>query len=62
MQEAHALTGEMDYILRVVTRDLRGLSDFVNETLLPHEAVQNVKTSIVLETLKDTGALPIGFD
>ncbi len=62
VQEAHALTGEMDYILRVVTRDLRGLSDFVNETLLPHEAVQNVKTSIVLETLKDTGALPIGLD
>ncbi|GAB4363100.1 MAG: Lrp/AsnC family transcriptional regulator [Oricola sp.] len=59
VQEAHALTGEMDYILRVVTRDLRGLSDFVNETLLPHEAVQNVKTSIVLQTLKDTSAVPI---
>jgi DNA-binding Lrp family transcriptional regulator len=59
VQEAHALTGEMDYILRVVTRDLRGLSDFVNETLLPHEAVQNVKTSIALQTLKDTGALPL---
>jgi DNA-binding Lrp family transcriptional regulator len=59
VQEAHALTGEMDYILRVVTRDLRGLSDFVNETLLPHEAVQNVKTSIALQTLKDTSALPL---
>jgi hypothetical protein len=31
VQEAHALTGEMDYILKVVTPDLRGLSDFVNE-------------------------------
>lgn len=59
VQEAHALTGEMDYILRVVTRDLRGLSDFVNEMLLPHEAVNNVKTAIVLETLKDTSALPL---
>ena len=27
-----------------------------------YKAVQNVKTSIVLETLKDTGALPIGLD
>ena len=62
VQEAHALTGEMDYILKVVTRDLRSLSDFVNETLLPHEAVQNVKTTIVLQTLKETGALPIGID
>ena len=60
VQEAHSLTGEMDYILKVVTKDLRGLSDFVNEMLLPHEAVQNVKTSIVLQTLKDTSALPLG--
>ena len=59
VQEAHSLTGEMDYILKVVTKDLRGLSDFVNETLLPHEAVQNVKTSIVLQTLKETSALPL---
>jgi DNA-binding Lrp family transcriptional regulator len=59
VQEAHALTGEMDYIVKVVTPDLRGLSDFVNGMLLPHEAVQNVKTAIVLETLKDTNELPI---
>jgi len=26
---------------------------------LPHESVQHVKTAIVLETLKETGALPI---
>ena len=59
VQEAHALTGEMDYILKVATRDLRGLSYFVNETLLPHESVQNVKTAIVLQTLKETTALPL---
>ena len=59
VQEAHALTGEMDYIVKVVTRDLRGLSDFVNDMLLPHEAVQNVKTAIVLQTLKDSRELPL---
>jgi Lrp/AsnC family transcriptional regulator, leucine-responsive regulatory protein len=59
VQEAHALTGEMDYIVKVVTRDLRGLSEFVNEMLLPHEAVQHVKTAIVLDTLKDTSELPL---
>ncbi len=57
--EAHALTGEMDYILKVVTPDLRSLADFVNGVLLPHESVQHVKTAIVLETLKETSALPI---
>ena len=59
VQEAHALTGEMDYILKVVTPDLKSLSDFVNGVLLPHESVQHVKTAIVLETLKETSALPL---
>ena len=59
VQEAHALTGEMDYILKVVTPDLKSLSEFVSGVLLPHESVQHVKTAIVLETLKETSALPI---
>jgi DNA-binding Lrp family transcriptional regulator len=59
VQEAHALTGEMDYILKIVTRDLKSLSDFVNDVLLPHESVQHVKTAIVLQTLKETTALPL---
>lgn len=59
VQEAHALTGEMDYILKVVTPDLKSLARFVNDVLLPHDSVQHVKTAIVLETLKETNALPI---
>ncbi|WDZ76170.1 Lrp/AsnC family transcriptional regulator [Ensifer adhaerens] len=57
--EAYALTGEMDYHLRVVTPDLAGLSRFVNDVLLPHDSVQHVKTSIVLETLKSFEGVPI---
>lgn len=57
--EAHALTGEMDYILKVVTPDLKSLSAFLNEVLLPHESVQHVKSAIVLETLKEGAALPL---
>jgi DNA-binding Lrp family transcriptional regulator len=57
--EAHALTGEMDYFVKVVTPDLKSLADFVNDVLLPHESVQHVKTSIVLQTLKETTALPL---
>ena len=60
VQEAHALTGEMDYILKVVTPDLKSLSEFVNKVLLPHKSVQHVKTAIVLQTLKETTALPMG--
>ena len=60
--EAHALTGEMDYSIKVVTEDLHALSDFINRTLLAHEAVQNVKTAIVLNTVKDTSALPLAAE
>ncbi len=57
--EAHALTGEMDYMLKVVTADLKALSGFVNDVLLPHESVRHVKSAIVLNTLKETHALPL---
>ncbi|MFD0917386.1 Lrp/AsnC family transcriptional regulator [Pseudahrensia aquimaris] len=57
--DAYALTGEMDYMIKVVTPDLKALSEFINQTLLPHKAVQNVKTAIVLDTLKETSALPV---
>jgi DNA-binding Lrp family transcriptional regulator len=57
--EAYALTGEMDYHLKVATRGLSGLSRFVNDVLLPHESVQHVKTSIVLDTLKNFEGLPL---
>lgn len=59
VQEAFALTGEMDYLIKVVTPDLKSLSDFVSDVLLRDESVQHVKTAIVLERLKETIALPI---
>lgn len=57
--EAYSLTGEMDYHLKVVTKDLADLSRFVNDVLLPHDSVQHVKTSIVLNVLKDFEGLAI---
>lgn len=57
--EAHALTGEADYLLKVVVSDLKSLSQLVNDVLLPHESVARVRSEIVLETLKEAGALPM---
>ncbi|MDP2804232.1 MAG: Lrp/AsnC family transcriptional regulator [Phreatobacter sp.] len=59
VQEAHAMTGDADYLLKLVVRDLKGLSILVNEELLPHESVARVRSSIVLETLKDQARLPL---
>jgi len=57
--ECSALTGEMDYLLRVVVHDMAHYSRFVMETLLKHPSVQDCKTSFVLRRLKGTTALPV---
>jgi Lrp/AsnC family transcriptional regulator, leucine-responsive regulatory protein len=55
----HALTGDMDYLLRVHVADLDHFSRFVMESLLKHPGVIDVKSSFVLEEVKETTALPI---
>jgi DNA-binding Lrp family transcriptional regulator len=57
--EAHALTGDSDYLLKIVVRSLKDLSQLINDTLLPHESVDRVRSEIVLETLKESAALPV---
>ena len=57
--EAHALTGEADYLLKVAVGDLKALSQLVNEVLLPHESVARVRSEIALDTLKEPGVLPL---
>ncbi|WP_417687262.1 Lrp/AsnC family transcriptional regulator [Roseibium sp.] len=59
VQEAHTLTGDVDYMLKVVVKDLKALSRIINDQLLPHEAVQHVRSSIAMETLKDDNLLPV---
>jgi Lrp/AsnC family leucine-responsive transcriptional regulator len=55
----HAMTGEMDYLLRVQVEDMAHFSHFVQDVLLHHPSVIDVKTSFSLETFKETTALPI---
>jgi DNA-binding Lrp family transcriptional regulator len=35
IQEAYSLTGDADYLLKAVLRDLKSLSDIVNNVLMP---------------------------
>ena len=57
--ECAALTGEMDYLLRVVVQDMAHYSRFIMETLLRHPSVEDCKSSFVLDRLKNTTALPV---
>ncbi len=57
--ECVALTGEMDYFLRVMVQDMAHYSRFVMDTLLKHPSVQDCRTSFVLDRVKATTALPV---
>ena len=57
--ECAALTGEMDYLLRVVVEDMAHYSRFIMDTLLKHPSVQDCKTSFVLDRVKNTTAVPV---
>ena len=59
IQEAYALTGDADYVLKVMLRDLKSLSDIVNNVLMPHQSVAHVRSSIVLDRLKESTKLPL---
>jgi DNA-binding Lrp family transcriptional regulator len=59
IQEAYSLTGDADYLLKAVLRDLKSLSDIVNNVLMPHQSVAHVRSSIVLDRLKETRKLPL---
>jgi DNA-binding Lrp family transcriptional regulator len=59
VQEAYALTGDADYLLKIVVRDLKDLSILVNDVLLAHDTVGRVRSSIVLDRLKETVRLPL---
>jgi Lrp/AsnC family transcriptional regulator, leucine-responsive regulatory protein len=57
--ECAALTGEMDYLLRVVVEDMAHYSRFIMETLLKHPSVEDCKSSFMLERIKGTAAWPL---
>jgi Lrp/AsnC family leucine-responsive transcriptional regulator len=57
--ECSSLTGEMDYLIRVVVQDMAHYSRFIMDTLLKHPSVQDCKTSFVLDRVKATTALPV---
>jgi Lrp/AsnC family leucine-responsive transcriptional regulator len=56
----HSLTGDMDYLLRVRVENLDHYSRFVMDSLLKHPGVLDVRSSFVLEEVKETTALPLG--
>lgn len=53
------MTGEMDFLLHVIVRDIEALSDFTMRRLVRVHGVRDVTSSIVLETVKRSTVIPV---
>ena len=60
VQFAYAVTGDYDYLLKVIVPDLAALSQVLNGRILAQQNVARIRSSVTLERLKDTPALPLG--
>lgn len=52
VQECYATTGQADYHLRVLTRDIEGYNRFLEGFLFRLPAVASAQTNVVLRTIK----------
>ena len=51
----------MDYVLRIVTRDMHSFDDFLRDKVLSLGLVSNVESRIVMRSVKNTTAVPLGL-
>jgi len=57
--ECHTVSGDSDYLLKVVARDLQALSKFLTDKLMQLEGVADVRSMICLEEIKPPAGLPV---
>lgn len=57
--ECVRVTGDYDYLLKVATRDIEAFHRFLIDFLTRIKGIANTRTSIALNRVKDTTALPI---
>jgi Lrp/AsnC family transcriptional regulator, leucine-responsive regulatory protein len=56
----YAMTGAYDYLLQVIAPNLDAYADFTMRKLLKMPGVKDVRSSFVLQRIKDSTALPLG--
>lgn len=55
----YAMTGDMDYLMRIQVEDLAHFSRFAMDTLMKHPAVIDIRSSFTLKKIKETTALGV---
>lgn len=55
----HAVTGDMDYLVRVVARDMEHLSEITLKTLIRIPGVRDIRTVVALKEIKQGRKVPL---
>ena len=58
--DCYLMTGQRDYLLRIVVRDLEAYEHFLNDKLTRLDGVASIETSFALKQVKRSEVLPIG--
>ncbi len=59
VMECFSVSGDRDYMLQVIARDMESYNDFLNAQILRHKAVQSASSTFVLRRVKYSTALPL---
>ena len=57
--ECFSVSGDRDYLLHIVARDMESYNDFLNTRILDHPSVHSANSSFALRRIKYTTALPL---
>ena len=57
--ECYAISGDFDYLLKVVAVDLKSFSNFLTDRLMQVPGVSGVRSMVCLEEIKPPSALPL---
>lgn len=59
VQEVHHIAGEDCYLIKIRTSDVEALGKLLREKIGVIPSIRSTRTTIVMETLKETGMIPI---
>ncbi len=57
--ECYTMTGIWDYMLKIITRDIRHFEDFVRNTLTTNTAIGELHSHMAVTEIKNTTELPL---
>lgn len=59
VMECYLMTGDSDYLIRLVVKDMQSLQRFIVEELTTIPGVANIRSSFALKQVKYKTALPV---